>query len=52
MANFVPIKGFENKYAINENGDIINVKTKVIKKSFVKVSATSLTKRVTAESFS
>lgn len=35
MANFVPIKGFENKYAINENGDIINVKTKVIKKSFV-----------------
>ena len=35
MANFVPIKGFENKYAININGDVINIHTKLLKKAFV-----------------
>jgi len=35
MANFVSIKGFENKYAINKCGDVMSVQTKKLKKIFV-----------------
>ena len=35
MANFVPIKGFEDIYAINENGEVMILKTKKIKKPIV-----------------
>jgi hypothetical protein len=35
MANFVPIKNFENLYAINENGEVMILKTKKIKKAHI-----------------